>query len=249
MTVATTNTRELTLGQLVVQMYRRAGLLSVYGTLSQPQVSAGIDALELILKGLAAKGFLARKILWQTVTLHAGVWQYTMNSGTLDLIGTAMYADPTQPVTQFNTPDAVATTATSEIPVRRESRDLFTRLSARSATSRPTIYYPDRTGPNVIAYLWPVPGASEEGGHLRFQSHAWRADASDANTTADAERYWEQYLVWAGAHLLAVDSSLNLQRCAYLDNQARDALKEAKAMSYQGADMKVVVGHRTGWSR
>lgn len=249
MTVESTATREFSIGAIVLQAFRRAGLVSIYSNLTQQQMSAGVNELELILKRLAASGFLARKVGWQTLTIRAGVWQYSLSEDVLDVLGTAMYSDPDQPVTQMSTPDVVGTVSNVELPVSPVLRDAYQRLSAKAAQGRPVLYFPERTGAQVVAYVWPVPSVTEDQGSIRFQVHRWRADASDPNATADVERYWEDYLVWEIAHRLAVSSALNINRAGYLAGQASQAMIEAKAMSYQNANQRLKLAHRTGWRR
>lgn len=248
MTTATTRTREMTIAQLVNSGYMKAGLLGPYQTLAEPQVTAGVNELELILKGLSARGILARQVQWESVTIRNGIWQYTLSESTFDVFATAMYRAPTDTETQMNAPDVVATAASAETPVQEKSREEFQRISAKSASSRPVMYWAQRTGAQVIVYFWPVPGVSEDTGTVRFQAHQWRADATDPNTTADVERFWEDYLTWELGHRLAVASNMKLDRVSYLGSMAESKFLEAKAMSYQRADTRVVIGHRTPWS-
>lgn len=239
MTVSPTNTNEFTVGQIVTLAFNVAGLTNPSQRVNDANLGMGYKLLELTLKGLTTQGLLVRKIEFQTITLAAGTYIYTLAESVADVVGVAMYLEPGVDITK----------APSETPIRPILRDEWQTLSSKDASSRPTLYYPHRTASAIQIRLWPIPSATEDLGTVRYQANLWRADALDGNATADVERFWEDYLVWKLAHDLSVASNLPADKCAYLMSEAEKKLFFAKAYAMDRPDQQAVVDHSTPWGR
>src|SRR6185436_7825370 len=144
------------------------------------QQSWASELLDLIVNRMQTKGLFAKVIDFEPVTLVNDQFQYTMAGDVLDITGPAMFIDATQ---------ADITRATSETPVTPMTRDEWQTLSTKSAEGPPTRYYVHRVGTPPTVYLWPTPGATEAGGHIRFQKHRLRKTSSDPTKTGDFEQY------------------------------------------------------------
>lgn len=236
MTVSSTATFEFNIGQIVLMAWRDAGLKSIYQSLTTQEVSDGIDKLTRISMASHAKGLFARTVEFQTVTLASGTDTYPLTADILDVVGSGMYADPTQP-----------TPANSETMVAPKLREQWHELAAKSASSRPTLFYVDRDTSTAKVVVWPIPGASEAGGRIRFQVHRFRADVRDPNATVDYERYWTDYLVAELAAKLALSNALPLPRYQALQAVAMSKLNECRAMSKEKPNQQFSVAHRSGW--
>lgn len=242
LTVSTSTTFEFDIGQICLQAYRDAGLVSVYQGLNESQSSAARDVLQRIVNGSQAKGLFARVVEFVNVTLVAGTWAYTLSASVLDVIGDAMFIPVGQSVTA-----PPSTSATSETAIQMVQRDRWNNISNKATTGRPTLYYPHRTASTVELRLWPVPSSTEAGATVRFQTHRFRADVRDANATVDYERYWTDYLILALASGLARQHSL-MDRYGMLKKEADEKLDECKAYSKQRGPQRIVLGHRSAWS-
>jgi len=237
MTEALTASTNPTIDAIVTSAYRKAGLLSVYQTPDTPQKAAARLTLDDIVKETSAEGVFARSVQMTLVELVEGQTDYTMDGDVLDVIGTGMFIDATQ--TDVNH-------ASSETPIMPIDREAWQRLSARAATGRPYQYFADRSQDPIVIRIWPMPDAGNLG-HMRFQTHRLPADVTQGGVTAPFQRYWTQYLVWELAHQLAVESSLDLGRCAYLAAQAQMKFKKAKGYSTQQKPTQAKLYHPTAW--
>lgn len=233
MTIATSSTKEFPIGRLVALAYRTAGLLNPQSSLRLADITFGCELLELITKGLTTRGIQVRKVDFLEVTLITDVSAYTLDESVADVVGTAMYIEPGQ--------DVIA--ATSETPLRQVSRDEWQGFSSKSASARPTTYYVHRVANILQIRMWPVPGATENGGTVRFQGNFWRADSTDASATVDAERYWEDYLVSELAARLAGANHLPVDRCKLLKDEAKEKLELAQSYSMDRPDLQLYVDH------
>lgn len=237
MTIATSSTKEFSVGRLVELGHRVAGLLNPQSNLRQADMTFGCELLELITKGLTTRGIQVRKVDFLNVLLISGTNAYNLDPSVADVVGTAMYIEPGQ----------VVALANSETPLRQVSRDEWQGFSSKNASARPTTYYVHRVSSIIQVRLWPVPGLTEAGGTVRFQGNFWRANSTDANATVDAERYWEDYLVSELAARLAGANSLPVDRCAFLKAEAREKLELAQSYSMDRPDVQLFVDHGPSW--
>lgn len=241
MTISTSTSFEFNIGQICLMAFRDAGVVSIYGSLTPEQGSAARDLLQRIHNGLQAKGLFARTVDFANVTLITGQFGYTMPNSVLDVMGTAMFIAPGQPVTA-----SPATESTTEIQVSEIQRDEWQSLSSKSASAQPTQYYAHRTGANVEVRYWPVPSSSESGGTIRHQVHRFRADVRDANATVDYERYWTEYLTLALAAGIAMQNSL-LDKYRLLKAASEEKLTACLSYSKERGSQRFSMGHTTGW--
>lgn len=237
MTINTSRTREFTIGSLATMAYRLAGLLNEHQSLTEAKSVAARDLLETILDELQTHGLYARTVTFERVALAANANELTFPAYVFDVIGDAMHIDATEP-----NPDR----ATSEFVVSQIDRDTRQKVSSKAATGNPTMFYADRTGELVKAWVWPTPDASC---FLRFQVHRMTADSNDATKTPDVERFWVQHLLWELAHQLAVSNSMSMPRIAHLATMAEKKLMAARAYANPRGSQQAVLDHRTAWSR
>ncbi len=240
MAIATTTGREITVDGIVLAAYQRAGLLSEYQAVDSAKSAVARNLLDTICKGLEAEGIMARSVSFQLITLATDTFRYDMPSSVLDVFGAAMWIDPTQALT----PDAA-----NELLVTEKTRDEWQRLTSKDAEARPLFYYVHRQASPIQVWVWPRPGASENGGLIRFQCHRLRADANDGAVTLDYEVYWEQYFIWELAYQLSLGAGMDLTRCVHLSSVAADKKLVAKRYSMQRPGVQFTVGHRSGARR
>lgn len=229
MTIADTRTHEFNVGQICRLAYREASILSVYQEMTTQQTNAAIDFLGLIVHSAEAEGLFARSIEFEEIDLVDGQDEYDLSENTLEVTGKAMYIPPGQ--TQI------------ELPVFPMSREQWQELGVRDTEGPPTKYYIHRTSSVCQARLWLTPGASEDTGIIRFQSHRLRADVTDAADTPDFERYWADYLVEKLAAKLARSNGLGLDRVQELEMNAIRALGKCRGKSNQGTMQQFVLRH------
>lgn len=236
MTVAATRTRELNIGRICLNAYKLAGLRNESQQLTADQGSYARDLLGNIIDEMQAHGLRARAVEFRNVTLVVGDYTYTMDTDVLDVVGDAMYIDPSQ---------TDLTKANGEIPVVMMGRDEWQLLSSKSATGRPTMYYVHRTGSPPEIRFWPIPDAA---GTVRFQIHILAANSNDASKTLDLERVFTRYITWQLAHEICLSNSLH-QQARYYGEQATNMLNMCKSFAAQRSPARVRVDHRTGWRR
>jgi hypothetical protein len=235
MTVMSSATRELTVGQIVTRAFQLAGVL---GDMQQPSDTDGAmarDFLETIIDGLATEGMLARQIRLTNLQLIVGTSAYALSSDTLDVVGDGMYI-----------PAGQSDPANSETRVRLVRLEEWNQLSAKSSTGLPSLMYAYRTASIVELRIWPIPN---EAGRIRIEEQRLLADVSDANATPDLQRYWAQYLMWELGHSIAAAKSLPIERVAYFKNEAEKLLLKCKGKAVQRGSVQAFVDHPVGMRR
>lgn len=238
MTIAATRTNELTLGAIVKIANVQAGLAPIEQSINAVRTTHALTLLDTILKGVQDEGIFARSVSFQTITLVAGQYVYTMASDVLDVVGMGMWIS----ADQASTP-----TAASELPVKDVLRDVWQTRSSKDAQGPPHEYYCHRAEAIPQVWIWPTPSSSESGSLIRFQVHRLRADSTDANATADAERYWQQFLIYELAHQLSVGAQKALDRTQYLGMIAEKNKRMAKMYSMQRSSTQLILGTASGW--
>lgn len=238
MTVSSTNTFEFDLSAIALLAYRKAGIVSIFQSLSDQQSRYALDELDLLVRSTHTMGLFAKVMRLEHVTLVADQRSYTLPSDVLDVIGDGAFIDSSQTLTS----------ADGETPVRPISREKWQGLSSHGATGRPVEYFTDRTASAIVLYVWPTPDATNLG-TIRLQTHRLRANMRDGAATADFEPYWQEYFVTALAARLAMSHSLSLGRVKMLRDEAESLLGRCKGQSQQRGSQQFVLAHFSGGRR
>lgn len=233
MTVSSTLVQEFDVDTLCKRAMQLAGLLDATQGTDSPNWTArssmARDFLEAEIEHWQTLGILQRARDFYALDIDAADGTYTLPSGTLDVFGVAMY--------KLDGED-------TETPVEPQSQDEYQRITDKTTAGRPTSYYAHR-GATIAFYLWPVPDAA---GTLTLQRHKLLTTAREGSATLDLERHWNEAIMWSLAHKLAVASGLPIDRCRYMQGEAKEAIARAKAVSTTDfADTYLFNAHRTGW--
>lgn len=243
MTVASTTTRELTIGTIVKRSLQLAGLLSAQQDPQVDDAALGRDLLEALIDNLQTEGIFARSVKFRDVSLTVGVYRYTLTQDVLDVIGDGMY---------IMAGETDATKADGETVVKQIRREEWHRLSTKAAQGRPTLFYCHRELSSVQVWFWPIPADAPVSGipaKVRLQLHRLLADNNDANATPDLQRYWVSYMQWQLAHDLGSAKGLPIERLAYMAGQAKSYLDKCRGYANQRPGARAYIDHRTPWSR
>lgn len=234
MTVSSTAAVEFDVDRVCQRAMQLAGLLDASQGTESPnwteRSAMARDFLEAEIEHLQTLGVLQRAREFYDLDVVEGTATYTLPSTTLDVFGVAMFAADGED------------TQTSVEPL---VQDGYQRLTDKTSEGRPTLYFVQR-GTTSTLYLWPVP---DEDGTLTLQRHKLLTTATEGgSTTLDLERHWNEVLLWALAHKLAVAAGMSIDRCRYMQENAKKALERAKAISTADfADTHLRLSHRTGW--
>lgn len=184
---------ELSLNNIVELAYVQAGMLDLTQTPSSAQYAFGLKLLDgMVFRHLEAKGIRARIQDFELVTLVADSAEpVELATTTLEVVGDAKYIGAEE-----DDPEA----ATSETAVRQATNDEWQQISNRSETGIPTRFYVIRSAAQLTVQFWPTPS---EAGSVRFRIKRLMANGTDGTTTADAERYWQQFFIYELAYHLA----------------------------------------------
>lgn len=235
MAVSSSRGRRLTVGRIILRAYQVAGLKNVReNALSVEEMGLGKDLLDAVLDEMQAHGIQARTQDFEEITLVDGTYEYELGEGVLDVTGPGMYISPT------DSDPAAAETYVLPVP----SEDWQT-ISSKSASGRPTQYFPWRRSRPMKVRVWPVPGASEDGGTIRFMSHIHLSDADYATATLELEGYWNRYLFNAVGAMLGEAYNLPPQIIAARDRAAQRSFERAKGFARQHPPKQMVFSHRT----
>jgi hypothetical protein len=242
-TIAATRTRELNINRLILHAARTASLVNMAQAANETLLSFGRDALGLILDAAQAEGLRARAVEFSTIQLVSGQSAYPLDDDVIDVVGSAMYIDPSE-----SAEDIAADHAGGEVPIVPITREAWNLQVAKDATGRPLQMYCHRTSSPPELRFWPTPDDNNEG-TVRIQFHRLAADSNDGSKTVDVERYWGMFIVYSVARELAIANSLSPARVQYFDSVAEKWLMKCKSYSAQKAPTRLMLSHTTGWSR
>lgn len=242
MTIATAPSALVSINQLILLAYKRAGVLPVEARLSganmAPKLEHGRQTLNLIMDALATEGFVARTTGFHDLQLVAGEPYYTLPEDVLDVHDDAMFVGTENPDTKFTSGELVC-----------KQVDLFkwsTLTVKGSVSTRPQLYVTFRHGALVNLRFWPVPS---EAGVMRLNVTRLFGSSSDGNKSPDLERFWYDCLVWQLAYYIAVDTSMPADRVALLSGIAETKKRQCVNFSFEHTSgPQAVVDYPTQWS-
>lgn len=242
MTIATTPSSLLSINDLILLAYKRAGVVPIEARLSSanmvPKLENGRKNLDLIMDALATDGFMARTAEFHDLPLVAGEPYYSLPGNVLDVQGDAMMVPESNIDTKFTSGELVC-----------KQIDLFqwSTLTVKGSTStRPQLYCVFRHGAAVNLRFWPVP---TEAGTMRVKVMRLFGGNADGTKSADLERFWYDCLVWTLAYYIAIESSMPAERVSLLAGIAESKKRACVQFSFEHTSgPQAVVSYPTQWS-
>jgi len=226
MTVQDTRTWELTVGEIVTEASRMAGLLAAEETLSAVQMTAGQKKLGRLIKSPAFASAITRGVTTVEVTTDGSAIEYTLDAGIVDIIGEGWFT---------------ADGEVSRNPVMQRDRKGFEMLQpSEDVTTEPTHFFVDRSDSPLVVHVWP--GARV--GVIRLPAHRQRADVTNANATLDLEQHWQDAIITALASEMMIAASLPMDRVGVVDSLAQRKKDEARQASGSRIPQRAVIGHK-----
>lgn len=234
MTVATTDTREFNLDQLMRRAMQTAGIMGFEQRLDttseqgRERASFGRDQLDFVLDRLQAEGILLRDVARYPITLTAGTATYVLPADTIDVHEDGTYATAAGQV---------------ESLVQQIDAQEYHNISDKLSSGAPTRFWLERLGICTL-YLHQVPDTT--GGILTVRRKKMLADSNLGTYTPDLERYWHDYLQWELAYRYSV--SMPIEERALLKAEAKEAKETAQNYARQFVPSQIELDHPTGWS-
>src|SRR5688572_9302136 len=193
MTIASEPSTPISINNLILLAYKRAGVLPVEARLSganmTPKLEHGRQTLDLILDGLATEGFIARTTGFYDLGIVAGESQYTLPDSILDVFEDAMFIPSTNHDTKHTT---------GELVCKQMDTSTWQTLTNKGAiSSRPQLFVAMRDGATPMLRFWPVPS---EAGTIRLKTVRLLGSGADGTKSLDLQRYWQDALVWCLAY-------------------------------------------------
>ena len=236
MTVSALTDFELTIDQIVLSAYRKAGLLHYAQGLDVSRGTYGRMELGTILDNLQADGAQVRSVTFKDLVMVSGTYQYSFTPDVMDTIGDGSFIPSTDDV---NKPS-------SATPIIQMDRARWQALASKAAeSSRQTQYYLERFESTVQAWLWPIP--TDTGATARFMAQVHYPNVNVGGNTVKLERQWAQYLIYQLAYELALSQGKSAERRQELREGAAMRLRLCKGFSSQHTGIQAMVDHPTGW--
>lgn len=244
MTISATSSTLSTVDEIILQGYKRAGILPFefsIGADSQWNARAdhGRQTLNRVINGLATLGFIDHFTDFYVLDLVAGQPDYDIDPDDNVL----NFVDSGSHIPTINGAEEIETTG--ETPVKPISRHRWNSLSSKVAESTPTLYYIHRNGPNLTLYLWPTPAQASK---IRFQIHRIPGSNSTGSNTPDLQRHWDTYLVNALAYEFMSDAKLSIDERTIVRADRDVELEKLKAYETSNEGPDVLFVHSTPWS-
>ncbi len=231
----------ISINQLILLAYKRAGVLPVEARLSGgnmvPKLEHGRATLDLIMDSLATEGFMARTTEFYDLELVAGESQYTLPDTILDVFEDAMFVGTENLDTKYTS---------GELVCKQVSVDLWQTLTQKgSGSNRPQLYAAFRGGATVELRFWPVP---LEAGVMRLKTVRLLGTSADGTKNPDLQRYWYDALVWCLAYYVAIDSSMPTEKIGMLQAIAEQKKKACVRYAFEHTGSQAVLCYPTQWS-
>lgn len=232
----------VSINQLILLAYKRAGVLPVEAKLSggnmTPKLEHGRQTLDLILDSLATEGFMARTTSFYDLVLQPGESQYTLPDSVLDVFESAMFVPADTNNDTKNT--------TGELVCAQVDVSTWQTLTTKgSSSTRPTLYASFRDGATVVLKFWPVPSVA---GTMRLKTIRLLGSNADGTKNPDLQRYWYDALVWLLAYYIAVDSSMPGDKVQMLQMTAETKKRACVSYSFEHTGTQAYVSYTTQWS-
>lgn len=244
MAVSSTPSTLNTIDELILQGYRRAGLIPIDFDIGgdvgwNTKAAHGRLTMNRLINELALMGFIDHFVTFYVHDLVAGDPQYTISSAEniLNFVDYASY------IPASNAAEEVETSG--ETQVKPMTRHRWNELSAKNAEGTPALYYIDRNGSELTLYVWPIPS---ESGKIRFQVHRLPGSNSIGSNNPDVLRHYDAWLVNALAYEFMTDSKLPLEERAIVRDDRDRQLSLLKSYETSNEPPNVVFCHSTPWS-
>lgn len=240
---STTPSTPLSINQLVLLSYKRAGILPVEaridGANMTPKLEHGRLLLDTILDALSADGFIARTLEVYDLPLVAGQPSYSLPEHILDAYGDAMVV-----VTELEDFDPNRTNG--ELAVKQVDVATWLAITNKEMeSSRPQLYVSFRDRATAQVKLWPIPS---DNAVLRLKVIRLFGSNKEGQRPIDLQRYWQDAIVWMLAYYLATDSSMPTERCVYLAQVSEAKKTAALRYAHEHTPITATLSYPTQWS-
>lgn len=226
MTVSSTPSERLSINELILLAFKRAGVLPIEARLSGanmvPKLEHGRMTLGLIMDALATEGFIARTDGFHDLPLVPGEPYYTLPDDILDVHEDAMMVPADSPDTKHTS---------GELVCKQVDLSTWSTLTVKgSISTRPQLYCTFRHGAEVSLRFWPVPS---DAGTMRLRVTRLFGGSGDGKLSPDIERFWYDCLVWQLAYYFAVEATMPAEKVALLAGIAESKKKQCVGFSFE----------------
>lgn len=237
MAVGATRGTKITVNQLVLAAWKRAGVIDVEMVESDLSIAGklayGRTVLDSILDSLVDVPS-ARSIDFVYVDMVAEQQQYTLDEKIIDVAFDGSYI----PAAYAAAPD----TAASEKTVKLINRDRWNRLGSKSSVSTPSFMYPHRGKEDSYQITLHVNPMPSEAGKIRLQAQLAPADTSDGASTVDLKSAWVDYVLHDLAWKLGASSNKDPEKMNAIMKYAERAKKRAGRWAADHGPIPIVGG-------
>lgn len=246
MAIATGPSSNITVDELILDAYKKAGVLPLdFGIGSDVQWAAkaghGRRTLNRLLNNFSTHRYFEYFVNLEIIELTAGEHRYELDPDILNIIDDGSY------IPESNDPEEEETSG--ETPVKPISAFRWNQLSSKAATGIPVQYFIERgqeiNAAALILRLWPVPS---EAGKIRFRTHRIPGSSSVGSDRPDFKRHWELWAVYALAYEFSSDTSMPMEERKLLRLDRDEAFEQLKAYDTNNTPPDVVFVHSTPWS-
>lgn len=223
--MATSNSTDFNLngGQIVTAALRKLRVLGGGESATADQMTDGLQALNLMVKSLQARGIHLWRRTEGSLALTADTQSYTFGSGG-DFTTRALRIEDMRS----------QKTGEAEIPMWLLSRDEYFDLPNKDTTGTPTQFYYDPQLTTAKLYIWPVPNAT--GTTLKFTYARQFEDFDEQAHDPDFPQEWLNLLVYGLALEMAPEYSKEVPQLVAA--QAERLLREVEGFDRELATIR-----------
>lgn len=229
----------MTISDICYQAFVGAGLRSTNQGRADEQWRNDFDfakrRLDLILNSLPMDN-AARVVTPVDITCVADQQSYSLATTILDVVGDGMYMQPGETAGQ----------ASGSTFMKQITYDKWLRLSEKSTSGQPTLFWVDRSADTMVVYMWQTPS---EAGTVRLHGQRKLADSLDGSATLDLEEFWDHAIVSLLEAELAEAKSLPLTAIRDKRQKAQRLKDMALAKANPRPPHRARVSHATPWNR
>ena len=229
MAIPSTRGTKITIDQMAILAWKRAGLLEIGTPTTDPGVAEKLSyarsLMDMVLDQLVNVAD-ARFVDFHDVTCSNGIGAYTLPEEIIDVVNDGVYIAASEASTE---------TPSSQTIVKQVNIDEWHTMTAKNSTGTPTLMYPHRGTEDVHTIslkLWPIP---VEAGTVRILAQRPPADTFVGSETLDLKGGIYAYVLHELAGQLCESGNGSEKRAKSLMDKAKELKREARIFAaYHG---------------
>lgn len=209
MAVSGTNTFTVTRNDLIASALRTLGVIGIGETPVSEDYTNCSQALNIMIKSWAKKGFPLFVNATESVNLVASTSSYTLTNRPVRVLG-----------------GRIRNTSNVDVELQLISAEEYDRIGNKTTTGTPNQIYYDNTLTGTL-YVYPVPDSTAADSTIYVDVQRMFYDMSSSTDNFDFPQEWFQALKWGLVAEICVEYGVDIQLVPYYEQKAQAYIQDA----------------------